>query len=768
MSGMGLNQINLIPNKFGKFLDLVYVDNSSTVSVVRSDPLVLPEDSYHPALEINIEIIDELLVCNKQDLCSRFNFAKANFKKINCELSKLTWPDYSGNIELNVSHFNETIFNIFERFVPKCFIIKRKSSNLWYSNELCKLKNKKARAFKLYKRTGALVDYLKYSKLRRQFEELNKKCYKNYINKVKNNIIRNPKSFYGFVNSKRRISNFPSAMKYKSTMSCDNYIISNMFAEFFKSNYCSNYPMNVPYHQVLCPSTVINTPIISETDVLNYLVTLKNSFKYGPDMIPSSFLKNCAKYIYLPLTKLFNLSLKQGIFPSMWKNSFILPLHKSGVRSSVENYRGIAKMSAIPKLFEAIVTDQITFLISPLISFSQHGFCKGKSTVTNLLEFVNHVSMGFRDNKNTDVIYTDFSKAFDRVNHSILLQKLNLLGFQPRLLEWVSSYLTNRKQQVLFNNTLSDSISVTSGVPQGSHLGPILFLLFINDIPSVIKFSEILLYADDVKLFKSYTSHNERTELQSDLNNLVTWCHKNDMPLNLKKCKTMCFSRRTVDLSPYVINNFSLEQVFSFVDLGVTMDPKLNFNSHVNSIVLKAKGALSFVKRWSKEFSDPYITKILFTTLVRPILEYGSVVWNPSYQSHSDKLESVQKQFLLFALGHLHWDSRLNLPPYTSRLKLINLPTLTSRREMLGIIFLVKLLNGLVCSSFLLSDIKFNVPLRSSRQFRPLFLKSSRTNFELNEPFCRICHDFNSHSSTFDPSDSIFSIKKTILSSLNK
>ena len=770
MSELGLNQINLIPNKFGKCLDLVYVDTSAKCSVIQSNPLVLPEDSYHPALEISVEISGNVRDNNHQTscFCTRFNFAKANFKKLNTELSTITWPNYNGDIELSVSHFNNIIMKLFEKYVPIVIVNKSKSISPWFSKELYKLKNRKTRAFKHFKKTGSLVDYSKYSLLRRQYFDLNKKCYNNYLNKVKKNIVSNPKSFYDFVNSKRRISKFPSAMKYKSIISSDNDIISNMFAEFFKSNYCNNSSKTFSYQQVLCSNTLINAPVISEEDVLFNLNKLKPSFSYGPDMIPSCFLKNSAKYIYLPLTRIFNSSLKHGIFPSIWKQSFIIPLHKSGFRSNIENYRGIAKLSVIPKLFEAIITDHITFSISPLISSSQHGFRKGNSTITNLLEFVNHVSLGFREHKHTDVIYTDFSKAFDKVNISILIHKLDLLGFQPRFLQWVSSYLYNRTQRVIFEDTPSDTINVSSGVPQGSHLGPILFLLFINDISSVIEFSKILLYADDVKLFKSYTSTEERCLLQTDLNNLVAWCDRNDLPLNLNKCKTMCFSRRSVHPSSYVIKHHILEQVFNYVDLGVNMDPKLNFSLHIDTMVLKAKAVLSFVKRWSKEFRDPYITKTLYTTLVRPILEYGSVVWNPSYQIHSDKLESVQKQFLLFALAHFRWDARVSLPPYTSRLKLINLPTLSSRREMLGIIFLVKLLNGTVCSSFLLSEIKFNIPVRLSRQFRPLLLKSCRSNFELNEPFRRICHDFNSHSSTFDLSDSLFKIKKTLLFSLNK
>ena len=195
---------------------------------------------------------------------------------------------------------------------------------------------------------------------------------------------------------------------------------------------------------------------------------------------------------------------------------------------------------------------------------------------------------------------------------------------------------------------------MTSGVPQGSHLGPILFNIFINDLPTVISHSSILMYADDVKLFLSYSDYNCQRLFQEDLVALETWCEYNLMRLNLGKFKCMSFFRRPRSISSYSLIGSRLEFVNSFVDLGILMDPKLNFINHINATISKARSSLRFVKRWCKEFNAPFTTKTLFVSLVRPVLEFGCVIWTPFSESHIMHLESVQKQFLLFALKHFN------------------------------------------------------------------------------------------------------------------
>ncbi|XP_075167631.1 uncharacterized protein LOC142239736 [Haematobia irritans] len=204
------------------------------------------------------------------------------------------------------------------------------------------------------------------------------------------------------------------------------------------------------------------------------------------------------------------------------------------------------------------------------------------------------------------------------------------------------------------------------------------------------------MYADDVKLFVSFDNASDSLLLQEDIDKLADWCASNctSMLLNLVKCKKMTFSRRVCEQTEYYVGNYRLENLFRFNDLGVLFDSRLDFGPHIEGCVNKATGVLAFIKRWSKEFVDPYLTKRLFTILVRPISENACVIWSPSYRCSIDRIESVQKQFLIFALRGLGWNNLYDLPPYSSRLMLIDLSSLERRRFMYGIVFLTKLING--------------------------------------------------------------------------
>ena len=497
------------------------------------------------------------------------------------------------------------------------------------------------------------------------------------------------------------------------------------------------------------------------------ILELKNTTCAGSDEIPKCVLKQCASILCYPLSILFNQSLSSGCFPNLWKESFIIPIHKAGNKSDISNYRGISALNIIPKLFEKIVTDQITQQITTLISPAQHGFLKGKSTATNLLTLASDINHGFVKGAQTDVIYTDFSKAFDCVNHELLLLKLDMIGLPSYLINWLRSYLTDRSQRVKFNNTVSNPITVTSGVPQGSHIGPILFLIYINDLTSVIKSSKILMFADDVKLYNSFNSQNGSVLLQNDLNSISIWCTENLMNMNIKKCKHMTFNRGSKIQTEYFIDSTRLEIVDSFKDLGVIMDPKLRFNIHINNMINKGASMLGFIKRWAKDFNDPYTTKLLFTSLVRPILEYASVVWNPQYETYVTKIESIQKQFLLFALRNFYWDTSINLPSYSSRLKLINLPSLQSRRTVLSVTFLHKLIYGDVVSETLLAKISINVPSRRTRYYEFIRLKTCTNNYGNFDPFRVLCVLYNHHYYSFESTDSCDSIKRSLTILLN-
>lgn len=764
-----LFQVNSIRNSYGRLLDLIFVHEPNDFSIQRHAPISSPEDIYHPTLELTCCCSFPLQNKNMSKGAKQFCFKKTNFEILHLQISRIDWLEVlsscNDDLDLCVNTFYHILNDCFLASVPSMFPPKSNGPP-WNTKYLSRLKNKKNKLFKNYKKYGTSMDFAKYSVSRSEYTVANRLAYNNYLIKVRHNLKNDPKSFYKFVNSKRRVAEFPSVMKYGDLESSDDKAISNMFADFFASTYSSSV-FNYQYPYTIPDSTSINIPSIDDYTVLNYLSKLKSSYAAGPDGVPSYILKHCSDVLCIPLAFIFNKSLQLSYFPIIWKESFIMPLFKSGLKTVVSNYRGIAKLSAIPKLFEKIIYDTLSHHASSILSPTQHGFRKSCSTTTNLLELTTMINEGFINSMQTDVVYNDFSKAFDKVNHDLLLLKLDRMGFSISLLKWLGSYLKGRKQSVKFRNSYSKNINVISGVPQGSHLGPLLFTLFINDLPSIIKHSKTLMYADDVKIVLSFKNSDQQKLLQNDINHLTTWCDDNLMELNIKKCKYMIFTRSLEINGRYTMNNTYLELVDIFNDLGVILDRKLDFKKHISLTVNKATGVLGFIKRWAKEFSDPYTTKQLFTTLVRPILEYGSVVWDPQYQIHSNKIESVQVQFLLFCLRGLGWNPSIQLPSYEKRLALIKLPTLKSRRHMLNATFLLKLLNGSLKSELLLSKININVPIRSLRHYNLLSIKYYCTNYANFDPFRRICDQFNLLYPFIDFNKSLHLVKNDIIFHLN-
>lgn len=232
-----------------------------------------------------------------------------------------------------------------------------------------------------------------------------------------------------------------------------------------------------------------------------------------------------------------------GIFPSEWKKGIIVPIYKSGNRNEIDNYRPITILDSISKVIESIIYDIIYSYVSHSIIPQQHGFVKERSTVTNLTSFSGFLLNNMGQGRQVDVVYTDFSKAFDKVEHSILLSKLYSFDFTDFFIKWFSSYLKDRFLSVRVNSDYSLSFCATSGVPQGSHLGPLLFLLQINDIADSIMHCVYLLYADDLKIFRIITSENDCKLVQADINNLLKWSIDNKLSLNPKKCSVISFFR---------------------------------------------------------------------------------------------------------------------------------------------------------------------------------------------------------------------------------
>lgn len=393
--------------------------------------------------------------------------------------------------------------------------------------------------------------------------------------------------------------------------------------------------------------------------------------------------------------------------------------------------------------------EKLFFLIKRHINPNQHGFVSGRSTTTNLAVFSNFCINEFVSGVQVDTIYTDFSKAFDRVRHDILLFKLYKFGFHSKVLNWLRSYLCNRVCTVCVDGCYSSSYFPTSGVPQGSILGPLLFNIFVNDIGMCLKNSKYLMYADDLKIFKSIRTLNDVALLQEDLDRIAIWSKVNELPFNTNKCFKMTFHRcRSAINASYRIYCQDLEEVFEYSDLGVVFDIKFSFKSHLDFIISKAYSMFYFIRRNISKFSDPYTKKALFSAFVRSKLEYASFIWNPVAAIHTLRIEKIQKVFIKYALISLNFT--LPLPSYESRCALISLKSLEARRKIASIMFLHGIVSGSIDCPRLLSLIRFNAPSRSFRHMYTFNIELRSTNYASNEPVNRSMIFFNTLCNNID------------------
>lgn len=494
------------------------------------------------------------------------------------------------------------------------------------------------------------------------------------------------------------------------------------------------------------------------------LKLLDQSKSGGPDKIPPVFLNNCASNLAYPLYLLFNQSLKTGCFPTKWKFSFLTPIFKKGDKHEVINYRPVCLLSTIPKVFEKIVLKKIIFQLNHVISPKQHGFSTGKSTLTNLLTYQNYISDAMSSKCQVDSIYTDLSKAFDKVNHELLLNKLHKFGIGGSLYKWISSYLIKRLLAVKIDGTFSYKFTATSGVPQGSHLGPILFLLFVNDVLYIFNDVQVLMFADDLKLFKAIRNINDCHILFNNLLKFIMWCHDNRLQLNVSKCQIMRFYRvKNPIFFDYSINNMSLVSVSEINDLGIWFDTKLNFIKHIEIITNKALKMLGFILRVSSDFNNVNTVKTLYMSLVRSHIEYNSTVWSPNYEIHSHAIERIQNKFLRYV------NFKMGIPSeclnYDNILCSLNLIKLSDRRIISDLTCLYKIINSMFDTPDLLYVISFHIPGRSvTRQYLPYYCSNSTSISQYYTPMRRIQQLGNKYSDVVDIfSTSILTYKHTLL-----
>lgn len=307
----------------------------------------------------------------------------------------------------------------------------------------------------------------------------------------------------------------------------------------------------------------------------------KENTSKGDDGIPAFVIKDCGFVFAETLSKIFNLSLNTGVFPCKWKKAKITPVYKNGSTTDIQNYRPIAILSTFAKIFETVLCDLFTRHCHPYISEFQHGFMPKRSTITNLMTISHDIADCLDSSGQMYMIYFDFTKAFDTIDHSLLIDKLNKFGFSDPLLKLIECYLTNRLHYVSFNGFNSFEFTLNAGVPQGSNLRPFLFLVFINDLLSSIN-SPVLAYADDIKLYNAINTERDIQVLQSNINFVTHWCETNKLQLNVNKCYHVSYTRMINKINwNYLIDGILVNSTNSVKDLGVLFDDHLSFRDHI-------------------------------------------------------------------------------------------------------------------------------------------------------------------------------------------
>lgn len=740
---MNLSQVNNVYNKLNKILDLIFVQPDFKYMVYECLQPFSPVTVHHTALILEFEFYNFIKYSNNSPR-NQYDFNYCNFDALNSMLFNTNWDFIFINNSVNEAYelFLKTFLNICDQNIP----LKRtqSSSHPWYTKGLRKIKNQRNKLHKRYAVSGCLEVKNEFLQRQKEFNFLNKFLYKQYLMKIECDLKENPRSFWTFIRSKKQNTDIPSLMKYNNYSSDNPTDIVNFFAAFFESNFKNNSSQNSQmYLESNTGDAILGHMILNEDDVLKAISQTRNSFRADADGLCAFLIKKCTSSILAPILKIFNLSLMEGIFADRWKFTIISPIFKSGRKENVTSYRSISKLTIISKIFEHAVNNRLYFATKSIIIPQQHGFRNGRSTVSNLTVFTDYCLSQLEAGFQIDTIYTDFSKAFDKISHHILLKKLWNLGIHSSFHKWLASYLDNRICVVEISSHKSSPYKQISGVPQGSVLGPLLFNLFVNDIFQCFKNSRFLLYADDLKIFLKIKCLNDARKLQDDINNLHDWSSKNYLKFNINKCAHVSYSRARNPLQiKYKIGSDVIDTVSEFEDLGIIFDSNFTFKPHVDRLIAKAYSMLAFIKRNCNDFSDPYTLKLLYTSFVRSKLEYGALIWNPFSNIHIARIERIQRRFIYFALPHINLINPLL--PYISRCQHLGLDSLEKRRKVQTMLFIYDLINGNIDCPALLEKISFKIPHISLRHNEIFHVSCHRNNYVLNNPLIRSLKDYNS------------------------
>ena len=671
-------------------LDLVFTSEEGMINKIEHDaPL---GKSHH-------QILNFKFVCYTEQAkkTPRPNYNKGDYIEMRNQLKRTDWEDMkSEGVEGQWKTILDTINQVVESCVPKSRTAKqtdKKRLPLWTNEKALTKVKKKGAAYKRYKETREGKDYLAYAKARNQAKQECRNAVRNFEKQIASEVKRNPKAFYSYASTKLKTKDTIADLEDEE----GNIVTSNTGkAEVLNNFFCSVFTKEntdtIPNLREQKLENTLKEIKISVDQVKKKLKALKVDKSPGPDGVHPRVLREAADELAIPLTMLFNKSLEEGRLPQIWKDATVTPIFKKGDRSSPGNYRPVSLTCILCKLMESLVRDKVIehMLKNDLLSKHQHGFVSGRSSATNLLAVMDAWTEALDDSTPVDAIYLDFAKAFDSVPHERLIKKLEGYGIRGGVVGWIRTFLSGRRQQVRVNGEVSGWKPVTSGIPQGSVLGPALFVIFINDLPEAIQ-SLVEMFADDTKIFAQILDEDSSKTIQNDIHSLTDWATTWQLRFNASKCKTLHLGNKnpqhTYKMKNQQGEELDLETTELEKDLGINIDPSLKFTKHTEGQVNKANRIMGLIRR-SYQHLDGDSFKQLFTALVRPHLEYCNVAWSPRLIKDKSLIESVLRRGTKFIPGYRDME-------YKERLKKIGLPSMAYRRARGDVIEAYKYTHGL-------------------------------------------------------------------------